>query len=84
MKNNFKRIIAFLMLAIILLASVSCNSSTSDTNTDTDTSTNTGNSSNQGSTNSTYNPVLVPDTIKYNATYKQFCLTRLYRFESFS
>ena len=69
MRNKFKRIIAFLMLAIILIASVSCNNSTIDTNTDTDTSTDTGSSGNQGNTNSTYNPVLIPDTIKYNATY---------------
>lgn len=75
MKIRFKRIIACLLLAIMLLASVSCGntSSTTDTNKNTDTNSSDNNNTTDTSTGNTqkpsYNPVITPDRIKYNATY---------------
>ncbi|MBQ4509795.1 MAG: polysaccharide deacetylase family protein [Clostridia bacterium] len=75
MKFNFKRVVAFLLLAIMLLASVSCGNTSVDTDTDTsndtsaDISTDTSTGNNGSTQNPSYNPVITPDRIKYTATY---------------
>lgn len=70
MKSNFKRLVAFFLLIIILVMSASCGNDALDTNSNTlsdtttsDTNTDTGNQA------PTYNPTLIPDRIKYTATY---------------
>ena len=73
MKFNFKRVIAFFLLTIILIMSVSCGNSTVNTDTssntqDTDTSSNSSNGS-TGNQTPTYNPTLYEDRIKYTPTY---------------
>lgn len=72
MKLNFKRIVAFLLLSIILIASVSCGNSSVSTDTSTDTDSNTSTDTSTDTNNGggpTYKPVVTPDRIKYNATY---------------
>lgn len=72
MKLNFKRIVAFLLLSMILITSVSCGNSSVDTDTSVDTdssiSTDTSTDTNNGGS-PTYKPVVTPDRIKYDATY---------------
>lgn len=72
MKFDFKKVVAFFLLMIILIMSISCGTTDTNNNTLSDTSnndTNTDTDTNIGNQTPTYNPTLIPDRIKYTATY---------------